>query len=126
VIRPEWTMVQGLLSNMFAEGGWPMYPVLVTGLVAVLFAIAYVARSERKVLATPLVAIALTAAFGVGGTLFDRATVDDVLAHVAVEDVEAIRTVGYAESMRPVQLAGVFVVLASAVLAADLLGRKRA
>ena len=100
------------VAMMFKEGGWTMYPVLLLGAAALPLSL--LAAILKRALVTVIAASVLAFCVGVAafGTLAGRRITDEAAATVLEADAEIIRAVGYAESMRPLQLAGILAVLA--------------
>ena len=94
------------LAQFWLEGGFVMYPVLLTWLAAEASGV--VALISKNV-AAAMVAIALSSApliVGVAGQAWNRSRVDEAIAHVSPADKELIREAGYKESARPLQFGG--------------------
>lgn len=104
------------LSEAFRNGGWPMYPILVCGLLCVLAAASYAARPEPR--RAPLVW-----ALGIGTLLWGALgfTLGMILTLSAVGKVPPaeryIVLIGLGESLNDLALA-LLLVLAAALTAA--------
>jgi hypothetical protein len=99
------------LAQFWLEGGFVMYPVLLSWLAAEASGV--VALITKNV-AAAMAAIALSSApliIGVAGQAYNRAQVDAAIAHVDPADQETIREAGYRESARPLQLGGLATVI---------------
>ena len=116
------------MAEFFAEGGFWMYPIALLGLVGVVLGAVGLGTRSRSVALGGLTCAALVTVLGVAGMMSGRTQVDQALATVSPEDAELIRTVGYKEASRPLQLGGGFGMLGALLgVAAFTLGaRERA
>lgn len=112
------------MARFFAEGGPGMWLVLLLGIVAIGAAAAHLAQREgtRDVAIGLLVACVVV---GGGFMVYMRGRVDDALMAVDPSLAEAIREQGYAESLRPLQLAIGLAVIGGALVAAAEARRER-
>ena len=94
----------------FRTGGWPMYPVLFAGLLALWLAAIHARRPHPSAFSRAIVAFAVLLALGAGGTFYLRRLVASVLPNVPPEHRVAVMEMGEREARRPVQLAGVIAV----------------
>lgn len=105
------------MARFFAEGGPGMWLVLFVGVAAIGAALAHLRQVER----TRDLAIGLLVAcvvVGGGFMVYLRGRVDDALMAVDPSQAEAIREQGYAESLRPLELAIGLAVIGGAIVAA--------
>lgn len=96
------------LMQLFMEGGWPMWLIVLLTLAAGATTVAALIANNRVMAFVALGGVALIALTGVGGTMLGRQQVDAAI--VAVEDAhdrELIREGGYREASRNLQFAGI-------------------
>lgn len=95
------------LFDMFREGGWTMWLIVLLTLAAVPATMAALVSNSRALAFVGLGLVALIALTGVGGTMLGRHQVDAAIAAVGdVHDRELIHEMGYREAGRNLQFAG--------------------
>lgn len=116
------------LLQMFQEGGWVMYGIVLFGLPALGLAVAHALVARKWSLMGSAIALVLVLILGIGGTIQNRIRVDEVLGSVAInrEDAERLRARGYAESYRPIQFAGIAAALGALLVTVGEVRRKTA
>lgn len=95
------------LLELFREGGWTMWLIVLFALGALSAAMAALMANHRGLAMASLGLVALIALAGVGGTMLGRRQVDEAIVVVDPKDQALIREVGYRESGRNLQLAGI-------------------
>jgi hypothetical protein len=115
------------VMEMFQEGGVSMYWILLLGLLALAMAVMHAAITRRWSLVTTVILLVLVIGIAVLGMMDGRHKVENAAVGLEHEpDLKArMLAQGYKEAMRPVQLAGIPVVLAGGLLIAGEVRRRR-
>jgi|GEM_PF-3749738 len=113
------------MLDMIREAGTYGWLVLLTGVVAVGLAVAYVVVAESVVRWLTIGALATVALAAGAGWTSGRAATDSAVSSVDPAMAEALRRQGYAESDRCWQLALPFIVLGGIVFAVGEMKRQR-
>jgi hypothetical protein len=113
--------------EIFQEGGVSMYWILLLGLVGVAMAVTHAAITRRWSLITTVILLALVVGVAALGMMDGRHKVEDGAVGLEHEPELKARMLaqGYKEAMRPVQLAGVLVVLAGALVTVGEVHRRK-
>lgn len=100
------------LSDSFHEGGWPMYPVLILGILLVIAAGRYATTAERRHLPVVRNLNFVTFSFGFLGTVLGMIHCLSAMSQVPNELVVKISMLGLGESINNLALALLMMVLA--------------
>jgi len=113
--------------EIFQEGGVSMYWILLLGLLCLAMAAIHAAITRRWSLITTVILLALVVGIAVLGMMDGRQKVENGAVGVAHEPELKARMLaqGYKEAMRPVQFAGILVVLAGALVTVGEVRRRR-
>ena len=104
-----------------------MYWILLLGLLALAMAVMHAAITRRWSLVTTVILLALVVGIAVLGTMDGRDKVEKGAVGLEHEPELKARMLaqGYKEAMRPVQLAGILVVLAGALVTVGAVRRRK-
>ena len=95
------------LFEMFREGGWTMWVIVLLTLGALPATIAALVANHRGLAMVGLALVAAIAITGVGGTMLGRRQVDAAIGAVSdAHDRALIHEMGYREAGRNLQFAG--------------------
>ena len=94
------------LFEMFLEGGWTMWVIVLLTLGALPATIAALVASHRGLAMVGLALVAAIGITGVGGTMLGRRQVDRAMTHLSPVDRALIHELGYREASRNLQFAG--------------------
>jgi|CXWL01.1.fsa_nt_gi hypothetical protein len=114
------------LVDFLREGGWWMYPVLAPGASVIPVAAMATMFKHRFIAFAATMDLALCVGLGIAGMLSGRRMTEQALAMVNPEDAAMIRAAGYAESMRPLQLAGIIAIVVLPLVLAAIARSRRA
>ncbi len=96
--------------RFFAEGGSGMYLLLLLGLALVTVAIVSCVSRDEKLRVATMIGFGVVILAGAALTVHGRSITDAAIVSVSPDVRERIREQGYAESNRPIELAGVLCV----------------
>jgi hypothetical protein len=114
------------LMEMFQEGGFAMYWILLLGLGALAMGVVHAAMARKWSLIVSAILLALIAGIALLGTMDGRHKVENGIVGVEPELKARMLAQGYKEAMRPVQFGGIVVGLAGAlVVVGEVRRRKR-
>lgn len=109
------------MVSWFVAGGFPMFPVLVVGAMAVVAAFRHASMPGRGWANAAATLRTATMALGVAGLAFDVSAVSDYVAGMAEAEmvqVMLVTTVGLGEATGPLVLAGLLAGLSALTAAA--------
>lgn len=115
------------LMEMFQEGGFAMYWILLLGLGGLAMAVVHAAIARKWSLIVTAVLLALIAGVAAVGTMDGRRKVENAMAGLDPEpDLKArMQAQGYKEAMRPVQLGGIVIVPCAVLLVVGEVRRRQ-
>jgi len=115
------------VMEIFQEGGVSMYWILLVGLLGLAMAVVHAAITRRWSLITTVILLALVVGIAALGTMDGRHKVENGAVGLEHEPELKARMLaqGYEEAMRPVQFAGILVVLTGALVTVGEVRRRR-
>jgi hypothetical protein len=105
------------LSDAFHEGGWPMYPILVLGLLLIVAAARYAAQPQTRFVPVLRSLGIVTGVFGVLGTTLGMIHCLSAMHEVPNDLVIKITLLGLGESLNNLALS-LFLILFASILTA--------
>lgn len=109
------------IAEKFHEGGWPMFPVLVLGLLMIVAAGRYAVRPDARNLLIARLMGQVTLVFGFLGSVLGMIHCLGAMSEVPNELVVKITLLGLGESINNIALALLLTVVAGLVTAAGAL-----
>ena len=110
-----------MLANSFHEGGWPMFPILILGILQVIAAGRYAAQPDARQLLLVRSLGLVTLSAGCLGTLLGMIHCLGSMDQVPVDLVVKITLLGLGESINNVALALLLVIAAGLLTAVGAL-----
>lgn len=107
--------VTSAMIESFHEGGWPMFPILVLGILLVIAAGRYALTADARHLPVLRSLNGVTLAFGILGSVLGMIHCLSAMSQVPNELVVKISLLGLGESINNVAMALVFMVLAGLI-----------
>lgn len=103
------------LSEAFHEGGWPMFPILILGILLIIAAGRYAAEPDARQLLVVRSLGKVTLGFGVLGSVLGMIHCLGALGQLPSDMVTKITLLGLGESINNLALALIFGILAGLV-----------
>jgi hypothetical protein len=115
------------VGQVFQEGGFSMFWVLLLGLPGIAMAVVHAAMARKWSLIVTTILFALVVGSAVFGTMNGRHKCENGIVGLDLEpDLKAqMMAQGYKEAMRPVQFAGIVIVPGVALLAVGEVRRRK-
>ncbi len=110
-----------LFAESFHQGGWPMYPILLLGILLILAAGKYAAHPDTRQLQLVRCLGAVTIGFGFLGTILGMIHCLGAMAEVPLELVVKISMLGLGESLNNLSLALLLGIIAGLLTAVGAL-----
>jgi hypothetical protein len=115
------------LMEVFQQGGFAMYWILLLGLAAIPMGIVHAAMARKWSLIVSAILLALIGGMAVFGTMTSLHKVDNALTGLDLEPalMAQMKAQGHKEAMRPVQFGGIVVALGGALLIVGEVRRRK-